>query len=185
MSQSIDLHGNALVALTRESLLTIRDAMFRDIGPTAAAVLQEAGYAGGPGLFDAFSQWLSSRGELAPESLAAAEFGTRATEFFREAGWGSVELGALETVATLDSMDWAESDPAHPLDFPGCYYTSGVMADFFTRLAGEPLSVMEVECRSMGADRCRFLVGSGETMQHVYDAMGQGVSYEAAVASAQ
>src|SRR4051812_42242276 len=175
MSQPIDLHGNSLVALTRESLLTIRDAMFRDIGPTAAAVLQEAGYAGGPALFDAFTQWLSSRGEMAPESLAATEFGTRATEFFREAGWGSVELGALESVATVDSVDWAESDPAHPLDFPGCYYTSGVMADFFTRLAGEPLSVMEVGCRSMGADRCRFLVGSGETMQHVYDAMGQGV----------
>ena len=185
MSQPIDLPGNALVALTRDSLLTIRDAMFRDIGPAAAAVLQEAGYAGGPAMFDAFSQWLASRGEMAPESLAAAEFGMRATEFFREAGWGSVELGALESVATLDSADWAESDPAHPLEFPGCYYTSGVMADFFTRLAGEPLSVMEVECRSMGGDRCRFLVGSGETMHHVYEAMGQGVSYEEAVASAQ
>jgi len=182
VSQSIDLPGNALVALTRESLLAIRDAMFRDIGPNAAAVLQDAGYAGGPALFDAFSQWLASRGGPAPEALAAAEFGSRATEFFREAGWGSVQLGALESVATIDSGDWAESDPGHPLEFPGCYYTSGVLADFFTRLAGEPLSVMEVECRSMGGDRCRFLVGSGETMQHVYEAMGQGVSYEAAVA---
>ena len=181
-SQAIDLPGNALLALTRESLLTIRDAMFRDIGPNAAAVLQEAGYAGGPALFDAFSQWLASRGDPAPESLAASDFGSKATEFFREAGWGSVELGSLDSVATLDSADWAESDPAHPLDFPGCYYTSGVLADFFTRLAGEPLSVMEVECRSMGGERCRFLVGSGETMQHVYEAMGEGVSYEAAVA---
>ena len=182
VSQSIDLPGNALVALTRESLLAIRDAMFRDIGPNAAAVLQDAGYAGGPALFDAFSQWLASRGGPTPEALAAAEFGSRATEFFREAGWGSVQLGALESVATIDSGDWAESDPGHPLEFPGCYYTSGVLADFFTRLAGEPLSVMEVECRSMGGDRCRFLVGSGETMQHVYEAMGQGVSYEEAVA---
>ena len=141
-------------------------------------MLQEAGYAGGPALFDAFTQWLASRGAPAPESLAAAEFGSRATEFFREAGWGSVELGVLESVATFDSADWAEGDPAHPLEFPGCYYTSGVLADFFTRLAGEPLSVMEVECRSMGGERCRFLVGSGETMQHVYDAMGEGVTYE-------
>jgi hypothetical protein len=42
-SQAIDLPGNALLALTRDSLLTIRDAMFRDIGLNAAAVLQEAG----------------------------------------------------------------------------------------------------------------------------------------------
>ena len=40
---------------------------------------------------------------------------------------------------------------------------------------------MEVECRSMGADRCRFLVGSGEVMQRVYDEMGNGVPYEEAV----
>ena len=35
----------------------------------------------------------------------------------------------------------------------------------------------------MGGERCRFLVGSGETMQHVYDEMGEGVTYEAAVAA--
>jgi hypothetical protein len=40
---------------------------------------------------------------------------------------------------------------------------------------------MEVECRSMGAPRCRFLVGSGDVMQRVYDAMGQGIPYEEAV----
>jgi uncharacterized protein len=184
MSQSIDLPANALVALTRDSLLALRDAMFRDIGPNAAAMLQEAGYAGGPATYEAFARWLASKNAPAPEALAAADFGLRATEFFREAGWGSVELGALESVATLDSSDWAESDPTHPLEFPGCYYTSGVLADFFTRLAGAPLSVMEVECRSMGGERCRFLVGSGETMQRVYEAMGEGVTYEAAVSSA-
>ena len=43
---------------------------------------------------------------------------------------------------------------------------------------------MEVECRSMGADRCRFLVGSAETLQRVYDEMGQGVAYEQAVSTA-
>jgi len=57
------------------------------------------------------------------------------------------------------------------------------LADFFTRLAGEPLAVMEVECRSMGGDRCRFLVGNGERMQRVYEAMGQGVAYHDAVAA--
>src|SRR5215210_7010664 len=96
MAQPIDPPGNALVALTRDSLLALRDAMFRDIGPNAAAMLQEAGYAGGPALFEAFGKWLASRGAPPPESLAAAEFGVRATEFFREAGWGSVALGSLE-----------------------------------------------------------------------------------------
>ena len=185
MSASLDLPGNALVAMTRDSLAALRAAMFRDMGPNAAAMLQEAGYAGGQAMFDAFSSWLASRGLPAPESLAADDFAERATEFFRDAGWGSIELGSLDSVATVDSGDWAEGNPAFPLDFPGCYYTSGVMADFFGRLAGEPVAVMEVECRSMGGDRCRFLVGSGETLQRVYDEMAQGIGYEQAVAASR
>jgi len=184
MSAALDLVGNDMVAMTRDSLLALRTAMFRDIGPNAATLLQEAGYAGGQALFGAFGRWLAARGLPSPESLTASDFALRATEFFRDAGWGSIQLGALESVATVDSTDWAEGDPAYPLEFPGCYYTSGVMADFFGRLAGEPVAVMEVECRSMGGDRCRFLVGSGETLQRVYDGMAQGVSYEEAVAAA-
>lgn len=181
MASSIDLPANALVAMTRDSLLALRAAMFRDMGPNAATLLQEAGFAGGQALFDTFTAWLAAHGAPSPDVLTAAEFAVRANEFFRETGWGSIELGALETVATLDSTDWAEGDPAVPLEFPGCYYSAGVLADFFGRLAGEPLAVMEVECRSMGGERCRFLVGSGETMQAVYDAMGEGSSYEDAI----
>jgi predicted hydrocarbon binding protein len=181
MSPVLDLSGNALVAMTRDSLLALRAAMFRDVGPNAAALLQEAGFAGGQALFAAFENWLAARGLPSADALPASEFAKHATDFFRDAGWGSIELGTLESVATVDSTDWAEGDPAYPLEFPGCYYTSGVMADFFGRLAGAPLAVMEVECRSMGSERCRFLVGSGETLQRVYDEMAQGVGYEAAI----
>jgi hypothetical protein len=113
-------------------------------------------------------------------SLAAADFPIRASEFFHDAGWGSIQIGELASVATIDSGDWAEGDPSYPLDFPGCYYTAGAFDDFFGRVAGEPVAVMEVECRSMGGERCRFLVGSGETLQRVYDSMSQGVPYDEA-----
>ena len=179
---NIDLPDNALVALTRASLVALRTALFRDVGPGAAALLQEAGYAGGPALYDAFAGWLAAQGLPAPEGLPATEFGRRAGEFLREIGWGAIEIGSLDGVATIDAPAWAESDPAAPLDFPGCYYTAGMLADFFGRLAGEPVAVMEVECRSIGGPRCRWLVGSGETMQHVYDRMGEGVAYADALA---
>jgi hypothetical protein len=40
---------------------------------------------------------------------------------------------------------------------------------------------MEVECRSAGGERCRFLLGSTDVMQQVYDGMSRGASYEEAV----
>src|SRR3954467_13897869 len=103
MAHSIDLPGNAMVAMTRDSLLALRAAMFRDLGPNAASMLQEAGYAGGQTLFNAFASWLSTRGDSTPDAMPASEFTTRASEFFRETGWGSIELGALDSVATVDS----------------------------------------------------------------------------------
>ena len=43
--------------------------------------------------------------------------------------------------------------------------------------AGDAVAVMEVECRSRGDGRCRFLAGSPDTMATLYDRMAQGMGY--------
>lgn len=182
MTQSIDLANHQMVALTRASLATLRAALVRDAGPAAATYLQEAGYAGGEALFASFEAWLHERGIDDAASLDVPTFEARASEYFQDAGWGSLAIGTLrEAVATLDSEDWGEADPSGGLDHPGCHLTTGMFADFFGRVADHPVAVLEVECRSAGDARCRFLVGSADVMTHVYEAMGQGVGYEAAV----
>ena len=184
MSQSLDLATHQLLALTRSSLAALRAALIRDAGPAAASYLQEAGYAGGESLFTSFRSWLAGRTEVAPEELDVHQFEQYATEYFRDAGWGSLKVGSLnDAVATLDSEDWGEADPHSELDHPGCHLTTGMFADFFGRLADAQLAVLEVECRSMGAPRCRFLVGNAEVMEHVYEEMGHGVAYEEAAGS--
>jgi hypothetical protein len=183
MTAGLHLPDHALVAVARVSLLTLRASLFRDLGPAAAALLQDAGFAGGEALFHGFGAWLAARDLPAPESVSASAFGGYASEYFRDAGWGPLEFGVLQSVGTIDSTTWAEADPAYPLNFPGCYYTSGALSDFFSRLAGKPVAVMEVECRSMGSERCRFLTGAGNTLQRVYEEMARGVGYEEALAN--
>lgn len=178
----LDLTTNQLAAVPRASLAALRAALLRDAGPSAAAYLQEAGYAGGEALFSSFRAWLEARQGGAPEDLDLETFEHQATDFLREAGWGSLRVGTLHTaVGTLDSDDWAEADPAAALDHAGCHLTTGMFADFFGRVADQPLAVLEVECRSMGDPRCRFLIGSAEVMGYVYDELGRGVGYEEAV----
>jgi predicted hydrocarbon binding protein len=179
---SFDLAAGGMVGLTRDALVALRSVLFRDAGANAAAYLQEAGYAGGPALHHAFAGWCAARGQPMPESMSAPDFEQHAAAFFAELGWGPVSIGMLhDSVMTLDSTSWAESDPASAMQFPGCYLSAGMLADFFGRIGGATIAVMEVECRSMGSERCRFLLGSSETMQHVYDGMTQGVSYDAAL----
>jgi uncharacterized protein len=181
---TLDLAENGMLAVTKDALAALRAALMRDAGPAAAGYLQEAGYAGGGALFEAFRTWLHKRGAASPESLSLGDFQRMAAEFFEEAGWGSLSVGSLhETVATLDSPNWGEAADGG-MDQPCCHLSAGMFADFFGRVADAPLAVMEVECRSTGAERCRFLLGSTEVMQHVYDAMSAGEAYDSAVASA-
>jgi len=176
---SLDLPRNGMIGLTRDALVALRSVLFRNAGANAAAYLQEAGFAGGKGLYQAFIAWCQSRDVPSPEGLSAQDFEARSAEFFRELGWGTMYVSRLGDAAVmLDSRDWAEADPASAMEYPGCYLTSGLLAEFFGRIAGAPLAVMEVECRSMGSSRCRFLLGSAETMQYVYDGMTTGIGYE-------
>ncbi|MGQ0649642.1 MAG: V4R domain-containing protein [Gemmatimonadaceae bacterium] len=184
MPQPLDLTGHGMLALTRASLSTLRSALLRDGGPDAAIYLQEAGYAGGDAMWQAFKRWLGERSPIAAEDLDVQAFETVISEFLRDAGWGHLIIGALgDVVATLDSEDWGEADPNSGMDHPCCHLTTGMFADLFGRIAGHPVAVLEVECRSAGAPRCRFLVGSPEIVELIYDEMGRGVAYEDAVAS--
>jgi predicted hydrocarbon binding protein len=176
----MDLSATNCLALPRASLLALRAALIRDTGGSFATFLQEAGYAGGEAVFGAFRAWVAARGEDV-EALDVPGFQARATEFFREAGWGSITVAAVaDVVALVDSTDWAEADPVSALPYPSCHYTTGMFADFFGRTAAAPLSVLEVECRSAGSPRCRFLVGAADVMGHLYERMTAGEHYEEA-----
>ena len=176
----MDLAASNCIALPRASLLALRAALIRDTGGSFATYLQEAGYAGGESVFAAFRSWLGARGEDV-DALDLGGFQARAAEFFRDAGWGAMTIAPIgDVVAMVDSTDWAEADPLSALTYPSCHYTTGMLADFFGRTAAAPLSVLEVECRSSGSERCRFLVGSTEVMGHLYERMTAGEHYEAA-----
>lgn len=182
MASNFALASTPLVALPRPSLAALRSALMRDLGGGYATYLQEAGYAGGDAIFSSFREWLATRGGNA-DGVGFAEFQGLAAEFFRDTGWGTLEIGTLnDVVITLDSADWTEADPTLNVGFPACYYSMGLLADFFGRMAEAPLACYEVECRSNGAARCRFLLGSAEVIGQVYQRMSEGVGYEAAVA---
>jgi predicted hydrocarbon binding protein len=181
MPSPVDVKSSQLVAFPRPSLAALRGALLRETGAAFAPVLQEAGYAGGESVFEAFRGWLRSGGLPDADALSVRDYQTHAATFLSDAGWGSIAITDLDGVAAIvDSLDWAEADPSSAMPYPACHYTTGLFADLFGRTAAAPLAVLEVECRSSGSHRCRFLVGSAEVMGHLYERMTAGVGYEAA-----
>jgi len=99
-------------------------------------------------------------------------------EFFADQGWGRLSATPLgPAVMALDSAEWAEALDERQGEFPSCHLSCGLLADFLGRVSGDQVAVMEVECRSRGEQRCRFLAGSPETLGILYDRMAQGAGY--------
>ena len=140
------------------------------------SILQEAGYAAGEGLFRSFTATNN------PSELDADLLGDALSEFFRTEGWGSVSITPVGTGAlALDSSDWAEAQPG-TAQTPMCFFSAGMLADFLGRLSDETIAVMEVECRSKGDGRCRFLSATPDVLEKVYNEMTAGKTYEEALA---
>lgn len=181
MSQ-LPLRNSTLSAIPHASLKTLRAALVRDIGDGYAAVFQEAGYAGGESVFKAFTDWCEKSGLGAPDTMPYAAFQQAAARFFKDAGWGNVTFTPIgDAAVAIDSADWSEADPAGAMAYPACYYSAGMLADMFSRVAEGQLACLEVECRTCGGTRCRFLLGSAEVIGHVYQRLTAGVGYEQAL----
>lgn len=175
-------NSHGVIHIGRKALHASRHALERDLGEGAAACLQEMGYAAGEELYQGFTAWLPRHaGVKGVEALDADALGDVLSAFFEEAGWGSLTLERLgEAGLALSSPDWAEAEPGSNAAAPSCHFTSGLLADFLTRLAGgDPVAIMEVECRSRDDARCRFFAGAPDTLDALYQAMSAGEDYEA------
>ena len=168
-----------IVGLGRRALSGLRHVLEREYGDSATAALQEAGFVAGDEVFDVFAEWLAKEaGVQDPGDLDAQYLAQILTDFFTSLGWGTVNIEQLGSAGlAIDSSDWAEADPEEPSPMPACHITAGMLAGFLGRLAGLEVAVMELECRTRGDSRCRFLAGSAETLQAVYDGVNSGRDY--------
>jgi predicted hydrocarbon binding protein len=139
-----------------------------------ATLLRQAGYDAGEDLYAMLREYVAEGESGASlDHLPAPQFWEAFISFWGTLGWGRLEQSQVhQGVAELVSGDWVEAETT--LDRLGCQLTTGLLADLFARLASDELAVLEVECRSRGDSRCRFLIGSPTTLDAVYDQLRQG-----------
>ncbi len=170
------------ITVGRKALHQLHAVLERETGAQAALLLREIGFATGESLYNAFGEWCRERyGIGKPQELDISHLGTALSGFFTDAGWGEVGTTDLGSdVLALDMPAWAEAEP-RGATYPSCHFSSGMLADFFTRLGGTQAAVMEVECLCRGDARCRFLLGSPDMLTYIYERMSAGMSYEQAM----
>jgi hypothetical protein len=183
MTSTISSQGTRAVAVSAEFFGALRASAERN--PETVGALRDAGFAAGVSLYDTFTDWLDERGAGAPAFLTDEQFGPLLGEFLHSVGWGALHVEKVsEAVMALDTYDWAEATDGDATSSASCHVGTGLLAGFLGRVADAPLAVLEVECRSAGDQRCRFLVGSVDVLNYVYEAMERGVPYDRAAVSA-
>jgi predicted hydrocarbon binding protein len=171
---------DGVVGIGIKALHVTRQALIQDLGEAGEARLQEIGYAAGEEIYQRFCRWLPDfAGVSDPGELDAAALTEVLSAFFQTLGWGPVTVERVgRTGLAATSTAWAEVQPGVQTEYPSCFFSTGLFASFFTCLAGATVATMELECRTQGDPRCRFLAGSPEVLDAVYEAMSQGREYE-------
>lgn len=164
------------LAIPVASLAALRQALVAEVGADAAArALHAAGHAAG----DAWYPQISGDD---PNNISESTFWRRLGQLFSSRGWGTLSHAAVHAgVGALDAGDWVEAQPEAGESRPSCFFTTGVLANLLGNVAGSDVAVMEVECRSAGAERCRFLFGSAEALNALYTRVSSGSTVDTAL----
>jgi predicted hydrocarbon binding protein len=176
-------HRPPELAIPVASLAALRHALATEVGADSAArALAAAGHAAGDALFPQLAPPMGENGGASVGNVSETAFWRRLSNLFSSRGWGTLgHMPAHEGVGSLESADWVDADPEAGAGRPSCFFSTGMLANVLGNAAGAPIAVLEVECRSQGDARCRFLFGSMEAMQAVYEQVGRGQSVEAAL----
>lgn len=167
------------LALPVAALAGLLDALNAQVGHEAAAdALRTAGSAAG----DAFFRILAGPDVDELRSLSAHRFWNRLATLFANRGWGHLRYAeAHPGVGSLEASDWVESRSEPEAEVPSCHFTTGLLANLLGHAAGTDIGVIEVECRSRGDRRCRFLFGGTDAVFAVYHRMAEGDAADTAL----
>lgn len=170
------------LALPVPSLAAMRTALEDECGADAAArALRSAGFAAGNALHAALA---SAMDGLSVDELNADAFWKRLSLLFSSRGWGNLSHSQLHTgVGALEASNWVESVPESGAQRPSCHFTTGLLANLLGNAADSDVAVLEVECRSRGDARCRFIYGAPDTLGAVYQQVRDGSDAEQSIAA--
>ena len=160
---------------------SLRSELEKEAGtlPTVHA-LHHVGYRAGTQAATAFSKL--SGGDVF--SSSGDSFWARLADFFGKRGWGMLNHEAAHAgVGLLSSSDWAEASMDEIDPNASCCFSTGFLSGLLSELAGGPVAVLEVECRTRGETACRFAFGSETAIHDLYGFLLDGGDLDGALAS--
>jgi hypothetical protein len=167
------------IAVPISIFTSLRSALEKEAGalPTIHA-LHHAGYEAGTAAAASFA----GTGDIT--AMGQSAFWTKFTDFFTRRGWGTLDRSSEHNaIALLSSPDWAESSLDAGDSDLSCCFSTGFLAGLLSELAGGPVTVLEVDCRARGDERCCFAFGSEAAVHDLYGHLLEGSNLDGVFAA--
>lgn len=163
--------------------VSIFDSLRKELGDEAGTLqvvraLHHAGYQAGLGAASLVHQ------DAGGDSFALSESGfwMNLSEYFSRRGWGTLVHDPKHTaVGLLRASDWAEASPDDVDPDASCSFSAGFLSGLLSQLAGGPVAVLEIDCRTRGGESCDFAFGSETAIHELYGKMLDGSDLESAL----
>jgi hypothetical protein len=163
--------------------VSVFDSLRTELAKAAGALetvraLHHAGYQAG----------LASTGSVNQEAggdafkLSESGFWSNLTDYFSKRGWGTLlRSDPHPGIGLLGSSDWAEASPENVTSDGSCSFSTGFLSGLLSKLAGGPIAVLEVKCRTRGDSSCGFAFGSETAIQNLHEHLLEGEDLNAAL----
>lgn len=168
------------IAIPATAFGSLRAHLEKEAGalPTVHA-LHHAGYAAGAAAAPALTGNLGDAGAIGEDA-----FWAKIADFFGKRGWGSLRHARTHAaVGLLTSSDWAEATSGDGGPDASCHFSAGFLSGLLTELAGGPVAVLEVGCRSRGGPACQFVFGSEGAIHELYGRLLEDDNLDGALAA--
>lgn len=162
--------GVRVCTLPSDFLLGLRDAVIYECGRSYRPVLKAAGHRWGTQFIKRLDRELTAFYQTPFKELPPGLIRVCLDDAFNYHGYGRLSYAALDSSSEYTVAEVTDSVmPAlvRESDRPVDLLITGLLAAIFSHLTGKTLDAVQTECPTLGADRCRFLIGPATRIAEV------------------
>lgn len=173
--------GTRLIALSRDFLLGLRNALTQECGDAAPVVMKTCGQRWGRVFAQRMDEELSTYYGQSLAEFSVAQFEACLVEAFSRHGWGRITLDYSHFERGLICVELDQAVYADLLgksDRPADPLMAGFLAGLFSQLTGEDLDGVQTRCAARDGAPGRFVLGLRGRIEAAQEAVDQGKPHE-------
>jgi uncharacterized protein len=178
--QAYSHDGLRMIMVGEEMILSLQQALEEFAGDTSALILYQIGFDWGERHYKNTEKFILENYRLhkSIQEMPLSGYAFLCDRGQMASGWGRFFLVEEYGQVFVNLYYSCYAMTVGQIGRPACHIYAGIYAGIFSGASAMALACIEIICYSMGADYCRFLLGSQEAIDATSFWVESGMTYE-------